>query len=94
MTKKRTEIRKAAGKLVLAIQKEWIREAGNLWQHKSEEVMNHAHDLLAASSAKEMKELLGQKSVKMFLGNFWVEEHPAVRSAIEGLESAIAKDKP
>lgn len=57
MTKSKTESEKAAGKLISAIQKEWIEEIELGCSEKSENVMNLAHTLLQARTAGKMREL-------------------------------------
>lgn len=51
MTKQRTPLERAAGKLILAVQQQWDAELGEPSADVSEEVMHNSHDLL--SSAKD-----------------------------------------
>ncbi len=84
----KSDVRKAAGKLVSAIQKEWGDELGELGAPESEEVMNSCHELLAANSSTELTNILHGRSVTEFLGLHWVRAHPAVLPYIEKLEAA------
>lgn len=86
MPKKKTDLQKAAGKLISAIQKEWGEDLGGSCAEFSEEVMSAAHTLLQAASAEEMAAVLGPKSVRQYLGDVWVQKHPSVKPAIESLE--------
>lgn len=88
MPAKKSEIRKAAGKLVSAIQKEWALELGEPGAAVSEEVMYNCHDLLKANSAEELAQILNGKTVSEFLGIHWVRAHPSVLQFIKDLELA------
>ncbi len=89
MPKMKSEVERAAGKLVSAIQKEWGHDLGEAHAEFSENVVNSAHDLLQASSADGIRELLGARNVTQFLGEVWVRKHPTVRPAIECLEALL-----
>lgn len=89
MTRARTPIEAAAGKLIAAIQKEWDIEAGEPEAAASESVMHAAHDLLqAASEFGSIANAIGSGSVSTFLGAQWVEVHPRVLPYIAALEGA------
>ena len=89
MPKTKSDLERAAGKLVSAVQKEWGNDLGEVRAEFSEDVVNSAHDLLQASSAGEIRKLLGPRNVTQFLGEIWVHRHPAVRPAIETLEALL-----
>ena len=89
MPKNRSEVERAAGKLVSAIQKEWGNDLGETHAEFSEDVVNSAHNLLQAGSADGIRKLLGARNVTQFLGEIWVRRHPAVKSAIESLEALL-----
>lgn len=85
----RTPLEAAAGKLIVAIQKEWGSEAGQPWAARSETVMHSAHALLqAASKEGSIESVIGPGSVRTFLGWEWVDAHPAVLPYIADLEAA------
>ena len=86
MPVEKTKVRKTAGKLVSAIQKEWNRELGEPGAVVSEEVMHNSHGLLQANSASELAAILNGKSVSEYLGVHWVKAHPAVVPYIQILE--------
>lgn len=89
MTRSRTALEAAAGKLIAAIQKEWDIEAGEPGAVASENVMHAAHDLLlAASKFGSIASAIGSGSVSAFLGAQWVEAHPRVLPYIAALEGA------
>jgi hypothetical protein len=89
MTKKRTEIEAAAGRLICAIQKEWGKELAEPVAMASEEAMNKGHDLLQAATGKEVQKILNSQAVMDYIGRSWVEKHRSVLPAIEALEEAI-----
>ena len=89
MGRSRTESEIAAGKLVSAVQKVWGQYLGEPGAEVAEEVMNLAHELLKASSAQAMSEILGDRSVAQFLGETWVARHPSVNRAIDNLEATL-----
>ncbi|SCK35366.1 hypothetical protein VAR608DRAFT_3197 [Variovorax sp. HW608] len=87
MTRSRTPLQAAAGKLIAAIQKEWVIEFGQPERYASENVMNEAHLLLqAASKPGSIASVIGTGSVSEFLGEQWVRNHPRVMPYIEALE--------
>jgi hypothetical protein len=89
MTKNRTNLEIAAGKLISAIQKEWGKEAGESVADVSESVMNKGHDLLQAANAGEIQKLLGGRSISEFLGELWLKKHPSVKPAVSKLEAEL-----
>jgi hypothetical protein len=91
MTKQRTELERAAGKLISAIQKQWSAEAGEPGSAVSEEAMHNCHDLLAASKDGTLQAVLRGGSVTDFIGRAWVQKRPAVRPAILAFEAKIAE---
>jgi hypothetical protein len=89
MTRPRTPLEAAAGKLIAAIQKEWGVEAGEPESAASDKVMHAAHDLLqAASKFGSILSVTGADSVSTFLGEQWVQAHPRVLPYIAALEDA------
>ena len=92
MPKEKSDLEKAAGKLISAIQKEWGNELGESTAEVSELVMNKGHDLLAGAKNGTLLKVLNGGSVTQFLGETWVRSHPSVKNSIESLEVAIAND--
>lgn len=90
MPKQRTPTEAAAGKLVTAIQKEWLAELGEHSADASEHVMDQAHQLLQASKAGQLESLLEARCVTDYLGALWVKRHPSVLPAIKELESLVS----
>ena len=90
MPKVRSNIEKAAGKLISSIQKEWGHELGESQAETTEQVMDLAHDLLQASTKAEIQKVLDGKSLEEYLGTDWVQEHPAVAESILVLEKALS----
>jgi hypothetical protein len=77
----------AAGKLIAAIQKEWVAEAGEPESAASEEVLHHSHELLQASKKGSIKAATGPCTIDEFLGRCWVAAHPRVWPHIQLLET-------
>ncbi|WP_308365333.1 MULTISPECIES: hypothetical protein [unclassified Microbulbifer] len=92
MPREKSESEKAAGKLISAVQKEWHEELGEPQADLSEDVMGLAHELLQARTSKAMTTLLGSRTVKQFLGERWVYDHPSVEAGIKSLEQAIERE--
>jgi hypothetical protein len=67
MPRNRTALEQAAGKLILRIQQEWMQELGEPAAADSEQVMNRAHDLLQAASARRPASGCSSSRSK----NFW-----------------------
>ena len=87
MPRNRTPLEKAAGKLIAAIQKEWVEEMGGPTSVASEQVMHASHSLLQAASATgSISSVVGTGSVSDFLGQSWVDAHPNVLPFIRTLE--------
>ncbi len=89
MPKERTEIQRAAGKLIAAIQKEWGAELGGSSAEISEHVMGLAHNLLQAPDGPSIIKLLQGRSITDFLGELWVRRHPSVNPFVERLEKSL-----
>lgn len=89
MTKRKTQLEAAAGKLISAIQKEWGEELGNPAVEMSEEAMNKGHDLLAGAKNNNVHDILRGMSVTQFLGDIWVQKHPSVKQSISNFEVAL-----
>jgi hypothetical protein len=91
MPKQRTDLEKAAGLLISAVQREWGFELGDAGAHVSEEVMHHCHSLLRAAKIEGgVRDELGGASVTDYLGRAWVRRHPNVLPAISSLERLLA----
>ena len=90
MPVQKSELKKALGRLVSAIQKEWHEEAGEDYAEKSEKVMYAAHNLLQAESIDRVRSTLGALSVEQYIDSSWVSAHPNVRDAIALVEEQLA----
>ena len=93
MPREKSKSECAAGRLILAIQKEWWLELGEPQAEQSELVMGRAHELLQARHADSMLSVLGSKSVAEFLGESWLQSHKGVASSMCELESAIKMER-
>ena len=87
MSRNRTPVEAAAGKLISAVQREWSAEAGDPASAASESVMNSSHALLQAAKAGSIAPVLGSGTVSDFLGKQWVQAHPNVWPHIQVLEA-------
>jgi hypothetical protein len=86
MSRTRTPLEAAAGKLVSAISKEWSVEAGEASAEVTERVMHTSHSLLNAAKEGSIAGIVGSGTVSAFLGKQWVEAHPNVWPSIHELE--------
>jgi len=88
MPRSRSPLEIAAGKLIAAIQKEWVAQAGEPEAPHSEQVMDLAHELLqvACREGNLTAALLGQ-NLADYLGAAWVQDHPAVLPHIARLQA-------
>jgi hypothetical protein len=89
MSRERTPLEAAAGKLISAVQKEWSELAGEPAAQEAEEVTNRAHELLQACASGSLKELLAGRSAREFLDAVWVEMHPALGAYTEAFDAAL-----
>lgn len=87
MSRTRTPLEIAAGKLVSAIQHEWHDEAGEPESCESEVVMHASHALLQVAPSGSLVSVVGEGSVTKFLGQKWVQNHPRVWPHIQVLEA-------
>jgi hypothetical protein len=92
VSKNKSEFELAAGKLISAIQKEWLEESGESTFEFSHDVMDAAHRLLQCRTPELAKQLLGARSVEQFLGEVWIRRHQSVASEVGRLQRAIDSD--
>jgi len=93
MTKEKTKLETAAGKLISAIQKEWGNEAGEPEAEESEKVMYKGHDLLKGAKSNNVVGILNGMSVTQYLGDIWIHKHPSVKQSIANFEVALIESK-
>ena len=87
MPRKRSPVAIAAGKVILAIQKE-LDAVGESEAVLSQKVMYRARTLLRAAQSASVSSLLDGRSVAEYLDPVWVEKHPSVKPSIAGLIAA------
>lgn len=90
MPRKRNPVGIAAGKLILAIQKEWNEVLGEPETMAAQKVMDRAHVLLQASQSSSVSSLLDGRTVAAYLDPVWVEMHPSVKPHVEELVAALS----
>ena len=90
MPRKRSPAGIAAGKLILAIRKEWGEVVGEPDAALAQKVMNRAHTLLQAAQIASVASLLDGRSVAEYLDPVWVEMHPSVKPSIEAFIAALS----
>jgi hypothetical protein len=88
MPRKRNPVGIAAGKLILAIQKE-RGDVGGVDAALAHKVIDRAHTLLQASQSSSVSSLLDGRSVVEYLDPAWVEKHPAVEPSIAAFVAAL-----
>ena len=90
MPHQRTDLEKAVGKLISAVQKEWGNSLGEPGAPVSEEVINNCHSLLQAAKAGKLSEELRDGRISDYLGPAWVRRHPDVIPSIHAVEELLA----
>ena len=88
MPRRKTAADAAAGQLILAVQKVWGRRLGTDQAAAAEAAMNRAHDLHQAARRGTLEHLLGNTTAADFIGRDWIECHPEVKQAVDGLQVA------
>jgi hypothetical protein len=90
MPRKRNPVGIAAGKLILAIQKECNEVVGQPDAAAlTQKVMHRARVLLQASESSSVPNLLDGRTVVEYLDPVWVEVHPSVNPHIEAFVAAL-----
>lgn len=89
MPRKRNPVGIAAGKLILAIQKECNEALGEPEAVVAQKVKDRAHVLLQASDSSSVSNLLDGRTVSEYLDPVWVEMHPSVRPHVEAFVAAV-----
>ena len=78
MTRARTPLEAATGKLIAAVQKEWNSELGEPRSTESEQVMSDCHKLHSSGENRKIEVILEKDTVTDFLGARWVKDlHPS-----------------
>jgi len=89
MPRKRNPLAIAAGKLILAIQKESDQVVGTPAAGASRKVLDRAHTLLQATNISSASSLLDGRSLAEYLDIAWVEAHPAVKPSIDAFTAEL-----
>ena len=90
MPRKRNPVGLAAGKLILAIQKECAEAAGSADAALAKKVVARAHTLLQASQSSSVSNLLDGQSVADYLDREWLAMHPAVQPSVDAFVAELA----
>ena len=90
MPRKRSPVGIAAGKLILAIQKEYGEAIGNPDAAVAQKVMDRARTLLQAAQIAGVSSLLDGRSIVEYLDPVWVETHPSVKPSIVAFVAALS----
>ena len=92
MPRKRSPVGIAAGKLILAIQRE-LNEAGEPEKALTQKVLDRAHTLLQAAQNAAALSLLDGRSVVEYLDSEWVEGHPSIKQSIEAFVAVLSANE-
>ena len=92
MPRKRNPVGIAAGKLILAIQKEQSAMTGDEDVAVTRKILDRAHTLLQASRTSSVSNLLDGRSVHEYLGADWIEVHPSVKASIDVFASEVRNE--
>ena len=90
MPRKRSPVAIAAGKLILAIQKERAAAVAQPDAALAQKVTDRAHTLLQAAHSASVSSLLDGRSVAEYLDPFWVQMHPSLEPSISALVAAMS----
>ena len=93
MPRSRSASELAAGKLVSAIQKVWAEHAGSDEGYEAELVMTRAESLLYAIRSGNIGSVLGEASVRDFVGANWILRHASTELAVMELEVALKQSE-
>jgi len=89
MPRTRTTSDRAAGRLILAVQKVWGYCSGTDEAPMAEAVMNKAHDIQVAITNQRLQEVLAGRTIREYLGAAWVSSHRGVSPAVGALEQSV-----
>ena len=89
MARKRNPVAIAAGKLILAIQRECAKAISDDDAIAGERVLYRAHTLLQASQSSSVISLLDGRTVVEYLDADWVRTHPSVEPYIYAFVEAL-----
>ncbi len=90
MPRKRSPLSLAAGKLILALQKEWGGGTAEPDAVLATKVLHRARTLLQATQSASVSSLLDGRSVIEYLDPVWVEMHPSVKPSIAAFVDALS----
>ena len=93
MPRKRNPVGIAAGKLILAIQKELDEGIGEPDVVLAQRISHRARTLLQASESSSVSNLLDGRSVVEYLDRAWVEMHPSVEPSIAAFVAALSSQE-
>jgi hypothetical protein len=93
MARKRNPVGIAAGKLILAIQRECNEADGDDNAVVGEKVLYRAHTLLQASQSSSVTSLLDGRTVVEYLDADWVQTHPSVEPSIHAFVEALSRNE-
>jgi len=89
MARKRNPVAIAAGKLILAIQRECAKAISDDDAIAGERVLYRAHTLLQASQSSSVISLLDGRTVVEYLDADWVRMHASVEPSIHAFVDAL-----
>lgn len=91
MKRNRAPLESAIGQLIVALQKELNRHAGEgaIWT-ETEAIMYRGHELLQHAKKGELTDFLNGASIEGFLGQTWIKRHPQIRHFIRDIEKLTA----
>ena len=90
MARKRNPVAIAAGRLILAIQRECGKLISDDDAVSGEKVLYRAHTLLQASQSSSVTSLLDGRTVIEYLDTDWVRAHPTVAPSIDAFVEALS----
>jgi hypothetical protein len=91
MSKNRTHLEYAIGRLIVMTQRAWMEEAGLPHAEETLSVTYRCHHLLQAAKAGELVDLLKGRTIAGYVGGLWLDAHQEVIPYVEAVAIAMAQ---
>lgn len=89
MPRETTDLQRALGRLLTAIQSEEMRAVDTPWWAATHAALRRAETLYWAAKQSSLDEALGARSPRDYLGSEWLSRHPRILPAVQDLESHL-----
>jgi len=89
MKRDETDLQRALGRLLTAIQSEEMRALGTPWWSDTHAALRRAEELYWAAKHGRLEVAMGARSPRDYLGQDWLSRHPRILPALQDLESHL-----